>query len=426
MIKLYETNSFLKECKMQVKSSWENNGKYYITVDQSIFFPEEGGQYADTGIVRIVELPKNLENSDCEDAAENVSAGLEVKLIDGQIVDGEVVYAVSSYLPVGCCLEGKLDWDKRFDRMQNHSGEHILTGVIHNKYGFNNVGFHLSDDGFVTLDLDGVLSYEQVIEMEAIANKVIYGDVPITDSYPNAEELKTIDYRSKIEIDGQVRLITVGDEEETIDICACCAPHVKSTGQIGIIKVISVINYKKGIQIAILCGKRALEYINNEHSMMTSLARFLSTAPENVEKIVKSQQDDIISLHAKLSVAVEGKLIDEIVRREALISSGMPYDYEMGLIFTGEDLTAANMKNIFNALADRFKGYIGIFVGNDESGYRYNAGGRGLDARELASAMREKLQAKGGGSPEMIQGRVTATKQCIESFFTECNKCVSD
>lgn len=400
MNKLYEKNSYLKECAMKVLSLDFSDDKYMITVDQSIFFPEEGGQYADTGLLYIEELPGGYDGP--------LKVGDTSKLLDGQISDGIVRYYVDVALPQGCLVKGILDWDKRFMRMQNHSGEHVLTGVIHNEYGFNNVGFHLSDDGLVTLDLDGSLSYDQVIEMEILANEAVYKNYPIKDTYPDKQQLNDIQYRSKIEIEGQVRLITVGDEETTVDVCACCAPHVRSTGEIGIIKVISVINYKKGIQIGILCGSRALEYINNEHSMMTSISRMLSTSPENVERIVKSQIDEIAGLKISLSAAIENSLIREIEE--------MGEDC-VGCIFTNENLTANNMKNIYNVLVERINGNVGIFVGDDESGYRYNAGGRGVDATILGKLMRDKLSAKGGGSSEMIQGRVNATKESIIDFF---------
>jgi len=401
MIKIYETDSYARECRMKVLSSGREEAAFLITVDQSVFFPEEGGQYADTGLLIIRELPLGYEGL--------LKVGDKASLLDGQICDdGSIAYKVSDEIPAGAVLDGILDWEKRFDRMQNHSGEHILTGVIHNKYGFNNVGFHLSDDDFVTLDLDGKLTYEQVIEMEKTANEIIYDNLPITDSYPDKAALEDISYRSKIEIDGQVRLITIGDHYRTIDVCACCAPHVLTTGCIGIIKVFSVINYKKGIQIAILCGKRALDYINKEHSALSSLSRRLSTSFDNVEKIVASYTEEIFELKARLSKLVENSISEKISELD---------ENDPGCIFTSEELNAGNMKNIYNILTDKVKGYAGIFVGSDDEGYRYNAGGKNLDAKDLAALMREKLGAKGGGNSEMIQGKVNATKKEIIDLF---------
>lgn len=418
MLKLYEKNSYMRECTATVQDSFENNGKYYITLDQSIFFPEEGGQYADTGVL-VVNEPESLVNITQNNSDISQTAVSTIRLLDGQIIKddsdenglskGAVIYEVSQMLTPGTAVICQLDWNSRYDRMQNHSGEHVITGTIHNKYGFNNVGFHLSDDGFVTLDIDGVLSYDQVIEMEREANKYIYANFPITDSYPARDELSAIDYRSKIEIDGQVRLITIGNERETIDVCACCAPHVKSTGEIGIIKVISVIKWKKGVQIAILCGRRALEYIEHEHVMLSNISRNLSTSPENVWNVVKSHMDEIVQLKTKLAQTVEKGLLAAVLE----IAEDDPH-----VIITDTELSAANMKNVYNALCDRFsEGYVGVFTGDDSSGYRYNAGIVGKDARDLAAVMREKLGAKGGGSPEMIQGRVEAAASDIIQLF---------
>jgi len=398
MIKLYEKNSFLKENDAYVTFSEGD----VIQLDETVFFPEEGGQYADTGVLKVLMLPDGETG--------NLMVGDEINLIDGQIKKGEIYYTVSRAIPLGTKVHCILDWDKRFDRMQNHSGEHVLTGTIHNKYGYNNVGFHLSDDALVTLDFDGVLSYDEVIEMEKLANMAVYNNLPIKDSYPTKEELSEMTYRSKIEIDGQVRIITVGDDDQTVDVCACCAPHVATTGQIGIIKVVSVINYKKGIRVSILCGRRALQYINNEHSIMTSLSRTLTTAPESVEDVVKSHMEEIGELKLRISSLIEGKLLEQIDK--------MPLDKE-GVLFTKEDLSVANVKKIFNTLCDKFEGYVGIFCGSDEKGYRFSAGSSNKDSKELGNMMREKLSAKGGGSSEMVQGRVEAPELAIREFFSK-------
>lgn len=404
MDKLYETQSYLTECSATVISCTadvssfetsefgENRDFSQIRLDRSIFFPEEGGQYADTG--RLITADKE-----------------EIRLLDGQIVNGEVVYLIDRSVREGETVHCVLDWDTRYDRMQNHSGEHVLTGMVHNRYGFNNVGFHLSDEGFVTLDFDGVLSLEEVLEMEKEANSVIYKDVPIKDSYPTKGELANITYRSKIEIDGQVRLITIGDDKTTYDVCACCAPHVATTGEIGIIKVLSVINFKKGIQVSILCGRRALLHINKQQAILTEISRTLSTADDKTVSVIKSHIEEIVSLKSKLANAQEGRIIDSIEGVKGIS------DDAAKCIFTDEDLTAINMKNIFNVLAEKFEGYVGVFVGNDEIGYRYNAGSRSLDAKELAAVMNKRLGAKGGGSSEMIQGRVGATRAEIERIF---------
>lgn len=385
MNKLYETQSYLKECKATITSLEERGGEYYVTLSDTIFFPEEGGQYADTGYI--------------------IHNGEKVRLLGG-IFGTENSYRIERAIQAGSEVDCVLDFDIRYDRMQNHSGEHLLTGVIHNAYGYNNVGFHLSDDGPVTLDLSGPMTYEQAIEMEKVANSLIYANLPIKDSYPTREELASIEYRSKIEIEGQVRLITIGDDMQTIDVCACCAPHVKSTGEIGIIKILSVVNWKGGVRISMLAGRRALEYINHEHDIIRNLTGILTTNQDNILGQVTSHIQEINELKGKLARAYEQSVLDRIE------SENLKY------VFLDKDFPAASMKNIYNILTECNDGYVGVFAGDDESGYRYFAGSKILDSRNIANEFKEKFAAKGGGKPEMVQGQITASKEEIEAVLS--------
>ncbi len=396
MNKLYETNSYMTSCATIVTNSTVIDGKNYIYLKDSIFFPNEGGQYADTGYIEY--------------------NGQDIKLTDGILESSEadaketiIRYAVEEAIPVNSNVICKLDWNKRFDRMQNHSGEHIISGLIHNIYGYDNVGFHLSDDEPVTLNINKPLSREQIMNIEAKANSVIYANLPITASYPDKTALSAIDYRSKIDILGQVRLITIGDENETIDICACCAPHVAHTGEIGIIKVINSINYKGGTQISILCGRRAIEYINHNLSIISDLGTMFTTHPDNICANVKTLREELNDCKAKISELKEREYIQMI--------NNMSID-DLHIIVTEDELTAGNMKNLFNCLTEKFDGYVGIFVGSDTDGYRYNIGSRNLETVKLAEHMRNALQAKGGGSGCMIQGKVNAKKDDIIHTLT--------
>lgn len=398
MNKLYETNSYLKECSSIVTGFEEREGEFFITLSDTIFFPEEGGQYADTGVIK-------TKNGD-------------FALLDGHITvdksgnDEDVIeYKVSGRIEPGCEVTCILDYEKRFDRMQNHSGEHILTGVIHKTYGFDNVGFHLSDDGPVTLDINGVLSYEQVLEMEKAANQVIYRNLPIVCSYPSKEELKNLEYRSKIDIPGQVRLVSVGSGEDLIDTCACCAPHVSNAGEVGIIKVTSVVNWKGGVRIAMLAGRRALEYINGMQDVIRELTGILTTSPEKIAGMVRKHIDNELEIKLQLNKLNETMILDRI---SAIPEADRSDNH---IEFVDSDFPQPVMKNIYNEMAALFDGYVGIFAGDDENGYRYLAGTANGDSRILATELREKLNAKGGGKQEMIQGQVNATKSEIEAIL---------
>ncbi len=390
--KIYEKQSFINEYRTEVSDCIIEDGKVYIKLKESIFFPEEGGQYSDTGSI--------------------TGNGKTVNVLKGEILgsptEGEtdIRYLVDDSIEPGMEVLCKLDWDIRFDRMQNHSGEHIISGLVHSRFGYNNVGFHLSDDEPVTLAFDGILTQDQIDEIERDANRIIYMNLAISDSYPSKEELVNITYRSKIDIKAQVRLITIGDEKNLVDICACCAPHVKQTGQIGIIKIISSMKFKGGTQLSILCGRRALEYISHNIDNLKEIAKGFSTHPDNVPAIVSNLKEENMTLNAKVADLTESMIIEKI-------KSG-----EYGcLVFTDMDLSASNMKNIYNALTDLKEGYVGLFVGNDDEGYRYYAGGKDMDAKILSEKMRENIGAKGGGSSEMIQGKTDSSKEKIEKFW---------
>ncbi len=394
MIKIYETDSFRRELSSVVTSCIQENGRIYIQLSETIFFPEEGGQYADTGVLVPV-------SSAADDAP--------VHVLDGEYRRGDIRYVVDREIVPGTEVLCILDWEKRFSRMQQHTGEHILTGMIHNRYGYNNVGFHLSDDSPVTLDVSGPLTWEQAMEMEQAANEVVFANVPVRVLFPSREELSRLDYRSKIEIEGQVRLIAIGEGSKPVDLCACCAPHVARTGEIGIIKIISMQKYKGGTRLGILCGGRALAHYRQEWHRLDSLARYLSTGVDQVADSVKGLQAELAAAKEKAAALTETALLREL---EA-IPSDAP-----ALVFTKEDLPPVVVKNTFNALAERFPArYVGLFIGSDDAGYRYAAGSKDLDARKLAGFMREALAAKGGGSQDMIQGKVSAGQEEILQFW---------
>ena len=387
MVKLYEKQSYLSECEAVVTDCFTKDGFVYVRLDRTIFFPEEGGQYADLG-----ELVYGDNTS--------------VRLLGGEVTDKsgkDIIYRVESEVPVGevKCI---LNWDLRYERMQNHSGEHVLTGTIHNEFGYDNVGFHLSDDGPVTLDMNGVLTWEEVMEMERTANEVIYNNLPITDSYPTGAELANLSYRSKIEIEGQVRLITIGDRDNPIDVCACCAPHVKTTGEIGIIKVISMVNWKGGVRISMLAGRRALRYINDRFDIIRSVTERLTTSFDNVPDIIDGYKKEIGESKAlinKTYVSLAEKICS---------ASGSPF------VFFDSDCPMSAMKNILSTLINMTDGYAGVFVGEDGS-YRYMIGSKDKDSRIVASLLKEKLDARGGGKSDSVQGQVASCKEDIEKVL---------
>lgn len=387
-MKLYEKDSYIKDCTTTVTDCISEDGRIYIKLKDTIFFPEEGGQNSDTGKI--------------------VFGDNTVNILCGEITgsgEDDIRYLVDKEIPANTEVNCSLDWNARYDRMQNHSGEHILSGLIHNIYGFDNIGFHLSDDDYVTLTVNGRLNDEQIRDLEFKANKAIYDNLPITDSYPSKDVLQNISYRSKKEIDGQVRLITIGNSESPLDVCACCAPHVKHTGEIGIIKIFTMEYAKGGTRLGILCSRRALTVIGERLNELDLIAKSFSTNVKNIPEMIDKLKNENASLKGKLGELAEVGIINSLNGNDS------------GCVFTDIDLSPVSMKNIYNLMAEKYDGYVGLFVGSDETGYRYYAGSLKKDSKKLAEKMREELGAKGGGSSEMIQGRIAAGRQEVESFW---------
>ena len=365
---------------------------YKVILNQTLFFPEAGGQSCDKGEILIGDT----------------SATVESVQIDK---DGIISHYIYSSSPIDIAnrintkIKGKIDWNHRFSNMQQHSGEHIFSGIVHEKYGYENVGFHLSDNS-VTMDYNGILSPDEVAEIEALVNEVIVSNVDITCSFPKESELVSIDYRCKGELAGDIRIVEIAG----VDICACCCPHVRKTGEIGLLKVISSIKYKGGTRLSILCGYRALKYFNSLQADMNELRVLLSSELSEVVNNVTTIKNERDELRIKLREANKAKLISEIDNLS---------DSYKALIFIDE-IDAKSQREALNYLIERRDNYCGILVGDDKKGYSYLIGSNSLDSTLIGQRLKESLGAKGGGKKEMIQGFVEAKacdiKALLDSF----------
>lgn len=356
---------------------------YKVILNQTLFFPEAGGQSCDKGEILIGDI----------------SATVESVQIDK---DGIISHYIYSSSPlnitnlVNTKIKGKIDWNHRFSNMQQHSGEHIFSGIVHEKYGYDNLGFHLSDNS-VTMDYNGYLTPDEAYEIEALVNKVIADNVDVTCSFPSDTELENIDYRCKGELSGDVRIVEI----KGVDTCACCCPHVAKTGEIGLLKVISSIKYKGGTRLSILCGFRALKYFSSLQADMNELRTLLSSELSEVVNNVAAIKNERDELKIKLREANKAKLINEIDHLS---------DSAGALIFTDE-VDAKSQREALNYLIERRDNYCGILVGDDKKGYSYLIGSNSLDSTLIGERLKESFGAKGGGKKEMIQGFVEA-KAC--------------
>lgn len=390
MRKLYEEESYRQEITTVISDYCKQDERLLIQLEETIFMPNEGGQYADTGII------------ECQNK--------EIEVLGSAVLNGRTWLEISDSVDIGSSCKARIDWDKRFMRMQQHTGEHILSGLIHSRYGYDNIAFHLSDDDLVTLAFNGGIDWEEALQLEKAANDVIYKNLPVTDSYPSPEELAKIPYRSKKEIDGQVRLITIGNEMDLIDICACCAPHVSSTGAVGIIKILSLTPYKGGTQLGFLAGGRALEYLSKEHDMIDSVARTFSTSIDRIPFMIDNMRHDLEAVNIELTEVWNRYIDSEIDKLKG---------ENHGFVFVDKSCPQSSMKNAYNLLVEAVPGYTGIFAGNDDEGYRYYAGSANKDSRILGEKLKSVLGARGGGSAQMVQGSVKADAESIRKILSD-------
>lgn len=351
---------------------------YEIILDRTAFFPEGGGQSSDTGSL----------------------GGVSVS--DVQEIDGKIIHYTDGPLVEGTEVEGCIDWTERFSKMQQHTGEHIVSGLIHKIYGYHNVGFHLGTDS-VTLDFNGVVPKEKLHEIEQLANEAVAKNLPVQVLYPTDEELSKISYRSKIEIEGQVRIVVI----DGYDVCACCAPHVKQTGEIGLIKLVGMQNYKGGVRISMLCGFRALEDYYQKEKNNREIAVMLSAKEYETAVEVERLQEELAMKKAKIA-ELEQKFLEQKV--ETL-------DVSSEIVCLFEETDPVMTRELVNLLLKKGAKMAAVFSGNEREGYRYVLGSRSLDVRKNGKLLNEAFHGRGGGKPEMVQGTVQGKREEIEAFL---------
>lgn len=401
-IKLFYKDSEMKEFEAKVISCEKEEEGYKVLLDQTAFFPEGGGQTADTGI--LIKMEDTSIEGNCFPAAEVPN---QVNVLDVQEEDGLIYHLTDGPVAVGSEVKGKIHWKERFSKMQHHTGEHIVSGLVNRHYGFHNVGFHLGSQ-VVTLDFDGVLTKEQLRQVEYEANEAVAKNIPIVVTYPSKDELKDMFYRSKIEIEGQVRIVEIPG----YDTCACCAPHLKTTGQIGMIKLVNMHNYKGGVRVYMLCGFAALVDYNEKEDSVRTIALSLCAQESQVAERVEKLQDEIYKQKGIIMNLVNELLDYKVAAVEENAPVGFIIDH---------NLDGNQPRELANKLMDKGVTLAAVFAGADETGYRYVLGSRKIDVRSISKEMNGKLNGRGGGKPEMVQGSASCSKEDIKNFFVDLN-----
>lgn len=376
--KLYYQNPYLFSFTATVTSCTEAGGNYLVELDRTAFFPEEGGQYADTGLL----------------------SGISV--VDVKEKGGVILHTLTAPLPVGAEVTGQVDEPQRLRKMQNHTGEHIVSGLFHSLYGLTNVGFHLGHDD-VTIDLDGELSREDLCKVEYLANEAIWKNLPIRAEFPSPEVLSTLDYRSKLELTENVRIVTIPG----YDVCACCAPHVAFTGEVGQIKLLDFARYKGGVRIHMLCGVDALADYHARYMATAAISAKLTAPQGEVAEAVNRLAADLQEKKQQIA-RLQTALAEEILR-------ALPADDRPALFFEDRLDTPAR-RALVNGAAEK-RPLAALFAGNDESGYTFLMGSNTIDLRPFSKAMTTALGGKGGGSATMVQGTLTAKRNEIEEYL---------
>ena len=379
-IRLFDLDSSQKCFEATVVScEAREDGKYIVILDNTLFFPEEGGQSCDTGRLADVNVSRVYEKQ------------------------GVIYHVLDKALIVGAVVSGEIDFEERFRKMQNHTAEHIVSGLIHKNFGLHNVGFHLSRDE-MTADFDGKLDAEQIRLIETLANKAIFECHAVRGYYPTSEELAAMEYRSKLELFENVRIVEI----EGVDKCACCAPHVSNTGEIGLVKILYAEKYKGGVRLYMKAGIDALEGYRAEYEQCRRISVAISAKHDLVADGVDRLLEDIDALKAKLS-----QLKKEIT---ALRLEKIEYT-EGNLCIFEDDGDMLSLRNLVNEAKKRCGGICACFSGNDDSGYKYIISSTTVDLRSGAKEINAAIGGRGGGSSEMIQGSCTAKREEIEKYF---------
>lgn len=376
--KLYYEDSHLARFTAQVLACEEDGQNYRVILDATAFYPEGGGQGADTGTLGGVRV------LDTREEGETV-----VHFCDGPLAPGSTV-------------EGQIDYDARFLRMQQHSGEHIVSGIINRRFGYHNTGFHMGAD-CITIDFDGVIAPEVLPEIEAEANRAVWQNLPIRCWYPSPEQLPQVNYRTKRALPWPVRIVEIPG----FDCCACCGTHVAATGEIGLIKLFSAVHFRGGTRMEMACGKRALEILNSAYQQNKLVSQAFSAqitetgaAAQRMNDLAAAQKYRIIGLEKRIFAGIA----------EAFAGTGDVLLFEA-------DLDGTALRELTDAVAEKCGGRAAVFSGSDETGYGFCLAQPGSDLRQLCKEMTAALSGRGGGKPGFLQGRVQAGKGEIEAFF---------
>ena len=377
--KLYYEDPFLQGFTAAVTSCEEGKGGYLVTLDRTAFYPEGGGQPYDTGVLG------------------------EAKVLEVHDKNGVITHLCNKPLAVGASVEGKIDWARRFDHMQQHSGEHICSGLICERFRCDNVGFHMGTDT-VTIDFNADISWEELMEIEEAANRYICEDHEIDIQFYRGAELDKVEYRSKKPLEGDVRIVAFPGA----DCCACCGTHVVRSGQVGLVKFLSVQKFREGVRIELLCGDRARRYLSACWEQSLHIGQALSVKPVASAAAVERLQSELGALKLRCAKLEES----------AFAQTAAQYAGRGDVLLFEEEMSGDSLRKLCDAVANACGGRCAVFAGTDGA-YKYAIGHAGGELRDFTKKMNAALSGRGGGKPNFVQGSVGCDRAAIEAFFAE-------
>ena len=377
-VKLYYENAFTQDFTAVVESCGAVKGGFAVVLDRTAFYPEGGGQPADHGTLG------------------------EARVLDVHEKDGVVTHLCDRELPVGAAVSGRIDWARRFDHMQQHSGEHIVSGMLCSTFHCDNVGFHMGAD-VVTIDYNAPITWEQALEVERRANAYIWADHPIRIWYPSAEELAALPYRSKKELTGAVRIT----EFPGADRCACCGTHVASSGQVGLLKLLSCQKFRDGVRLELLCGQRALDHLSACWEQSRQIGQALSVKPEASFAAVERMQSELLAARERAAG----------LEAQVFAHTAAEYAGKGDTVLITAPLEGDGVRRLCDAVAQTCGGRCAVFSGTDGT-YRYALIHAGQDIRPLVKDMNDALHGRGGGRDGFAQGSAACTAEEIRAFFS--------
>ena len=378
--KLYYQDPYLTAFTARVLSCEKSKSGWAVVLDRTAFYPEGGGQPADHGTLGAV------------------------RVTDVHETKGVIFHTCDGPVEIGTQVAGAVDWPRRFDHMQQHSGEHILSGILCGDYHCDNVGFHLGADT-VTIDYNAELTWEQVMAAEKAANEVIWQDTPVDITFPAPDALARLNYRSKKALTGQVRIVAFPGA----DCCACCGTHVLRSGQVGLVKFLSVQKFREGVRIELLCGKQALDYLSRTWAQARDIGQSLSVKPVDAGAAVERLKGELAETKARCAALEEA----------VFAADAREYTGKGDALLFRPAMKPDSVRCLADAVSKTCGGLAAVFAG--ENGYFHYALGRadGTDISALVKTMNAALHGRGGGRNGFAQGSVEAEQGAIEAFFKE-------